>query len=167
MGLDLRQWHRWVLCPVLDYLAPEIPRSLSGERLLLMTAVHESAELRYIDQNDPGDRPGPAYGVYQIESATHRDLWVTWLTYRPTIERKLRALLAPWPSPLEQLRTNLAYTTAIARVIYYRDPEPLPAANDIEGLGKYAKRVWNTYQGKATVKHYVDAWHKAERALYA
>jgi len=59
-------------------------------------------------------------------------------------------------TPLEeQLIHNLAYATAIARVIYLRKPEALPAAFDIEGLAKYWKDHYNTYLGAGKVEDFV------------
>src|SRR5581483_3712606 len=89
---------------------------------------------------------GPALGVYQIEPNTHDDLYENFLTFpeRQGLYGKVLGLLGSYPERRLQLVTNLAYATAIARLIYYRDPQPLPMAGDIDGLAKYYKRVFNT-----------------------
>ena len=52
---------------------------LGAERLVCATALAESA-LRYVDQVDKAGRPGPAYGLFQMERRTHDDLREgTWL----------------------------------------------------------------------------------------
>jgi len=55
---------------------------------------------------------------------------------------------------------NLYYQCAIARCKYLMIPEPLPAANDIEGLAKYWKKYYNSEQGKGTIEHFVDSYNK-------
>lgn len=167
MGLDLAQFRRWVVAPVLEYLAPEIPHTRASEKLVLGIALHESAGLVYIDQKESrADHPGPALGLYQIEPETHRDLWFSWLPHRPGIEYKLRSLRAPWPTSLQQLRTNPVYGTGITRANLFRWPERLPDEDDVDGLASYAKRYHNSVAGKATVDDYRRAILSTE-ALYA
>jgi len=158
MGLDLTQFAHYVVTPTLKWLDPHVRYSLAAERLLLGTAWHESNGLRYLDQVDPGpDDPGPAVGVYQMEPATHRDIWRNYLEYHDSLTAKIKLLRAPYPDPSAQLRTNLAYATAMARLQYYRHPAPLPELDDLDGLAAYAKRYFNTRKGKATVADYRKA----------
>ena len=163
MGLDVKDFRQYVVEPTLRHLSPEIPFSLGAERLLMGTAIHESG-LAWLDQTAPG--PGPALGLFQIEPATHFDLWSRYLEFRPTLAHKVRSLRAPFPSPLEQLRTNLIYACAIARVIFYRAPERMPDARDVDGLAALAKLRFNSMLGKATVEDYRRALIRVE-ALYA
>jgi hypothetical protein len=72
-----------------------------------------------------------------------------------TLAAKVAALLAPLPSRAEQLTTNLAYATAMARIIYLRCPEPLPMADDIAGMGRYWKRHFNGGRGAGSVPAFV------------
>ena len=37
-------------------------------------------------------------------------------------------------------------------------PEALPEEQDIEGLARYAKKYWNTDEGKATWEDYFNAY---------
>lgn len=119
--------------------------SPAAENLLVGTAIQESG-LRYLRQLEDG----PALGVYQIEPATHADLWENYLSYRSELSHRVNWFLADLPSAEEQLVTNLAYATMIARLVYYRRPEPLPDADDIDGLATYYKQHFNTPLGKAT-----------------
>ncbi len=152
MGLVARDVLQWVIRPTLQYLDPEIPYSRAAERLLLGTAIHESGNLQWLDQTSPG--PGPAYGLWQMEAATHYDLWSRFIEPRQALAYKLRSLRAPFPSPIEQLRTTLTYACAMARTLYYRSPDPMPDVNDVDAMAAWAKRVFNTVKGKATVDDY-------------
>ncbi len=129
--------------------------SASAENLLLGTAIQESG-LRYLRQH--GD--GPARGLYQIEPATHDDIADRYLAKHRDIRKRLNTLLAPIPSRLDQLVTNLAYATAIARLRYWMDPALLPAADDIDGLAAYWKRVYNTPKGKGRVAEFAATYRR-------
>jgi hypothetical protein len=124
--------------------------SVAAENLLLGTAVQESG-LRFLQQRGGG----PARGVYQIEPRTESDLHDNFLKYRPPLRDKVLALLAPVPSRHEQLVSNLAYATAVARLIYHRIPQQLPEAEDVDALGRYWKRHFNTDAGRGTVSAFV------------
>ncbi len=115
--------------------------SLAAERLLLGTALAESW-LGFLKQ-----KPGPALGFYQMEPATHFDIWKNYLVYRPGLALKAKGLAAGLPRA-EQMAWNLFYATAMARLQYRRDKHALP--DDLVGLGAYYKRVYNTYAGKGS-----------------
>ena len=103
---------------------------------------------------------GPARGVYQIEPATHDDIVMRYLKRRTALRERVDVLVAPEPSRIDQLATNLAYATAICRLRYWMDPKPLPEADDIEGLGRYWKRVYNTARGKGKVAEFVANYRR-------
>jgi hypothetical protein len=145
--LNVGQLRRLVVRPVLTHLALW---STGAENLLLGTAIQESG-LRLLRQRNDG----PARGIYQIDPATDDDLHAGFLAERPALAAKVAALLAPLPSRAEQLATNLAYATAMARIIYLRCPEPLPMADDIAGMGRYWKRHFNGGRGAGSVPAFV------------
>ena len=121
--------------------------SLAAERLLLGTALAESY-LAYLKQ-----KPGPALGLFQIEPATHFDIWRNYLRYRPRLAAKVAGLTAVFSlahPPHERLITDLDYATVMARLVYRRDRFALPSSHDLVGLGAYYKRVFNTYAGKGS-----------------
>ncbi len=154
-GLSVAQFRRFVVRPTLERLDLW---SSAAERLVLGTAVHESDGLRFIDQrtsDDDDETLGPAYGLYQIEPATHRDLLGSFLRYRPPLAERLGWFLAADPDRDTQLATNLAYATAVCRLIYYRASEPLPAAEDLMALARYWKRHFNTAAGKGTAAQFL------------
>jgi hypothetical protein len=150
--MNPRQFDLFVIRPVLDALAPEVKVSEAARRLLLGTAMHESGGLTYIDQvTGAGDvQLGPAYGLFQIEPATHDDLFKNFLRFRPALEAAVLRFAASSPSHIHQLATNMAYATAIARMIYFRAPGALPDGDDLEGLAAYWKQYYNTPLGKGT-----------------
>ena len=95
------QMQDMVIAPALDNLSLW---SRGAEELVLGTAIIESA-LTYIRQH--GD--GPALGLWQIEPATHEDLFTNYLHFRPELGAKLMELRAPNLSMDENLATNLMY----------------------------------------------------------
>lgn len=116
--------------------------SNSAENLLMGTAAQESG-LRHLRQLGGG----PALGLYQMEPATHDDIWKNWLSHRPKMAARVGAFCGMHPDRHAQLVTNFSYATAMARIHYYRVPAPLPDADDIIGLGAYWKAHYNTYMG--------------------
>lgn len=127
--------------------------SEAAENLLLGTAAQESRLGRYLTQTR-----GPALGIYQIEPATHLDVWESFLNAHPTLLEKTKALLSHYDANHKDaaLITNLSYSTVIARIIYYRAPKTLPAANDIQGLAAYWKKYYNTPLGKGKTTEFVS-----------
>lgn len=156
--MNAGQFDKFILRPTLAALEPIIPYSESARRLLLGTAAHESGGFQWIDQVTNGpDVDGPAYSVFQIERATHDDVWDSFLAFRPELAAKVHRLKIAGLDAVKQMQGNLYYATAIARLVYYRDKMPLPAANDLVSLAKYYKRVYNSTQGKATESDFMDA----------
>ncbi len=143
--LDPGQFRRLVIRPALRAIGLCSP---AAERLLLGTALTESG-LRRLHQVD-----GPALGIFQIEPATHADVWANYLAYRENLASRVASLASEQPR-LDQLVWNLAYATAIARLIYYRRPEPLPAADDLAGLARYWKAHFNTALGAGSAEDFL------------
>jgi hypothetical protein len=158
---------RTVVEGTLDVLAEVAhePRlaSPAAVNLLLMTAAHESRCGRYLWQVGGG----PAVGIYQHEPATLHDD-VEYLGRSRTLENiyglfRAQGLQSIDGMPADvalrwEVATNLSLATALARVHYWRVPEPLPPATDIRALAWYAKAYWNTWQGKANVVDYEIAY---------
>ena len=153
--LDVTQFREYVVRPTLKYMGLW---SEAAENLVVGTAIQESG-LRYLDQTTPG--PGPAYGIYQMERATH-DALLKWVqTNYPALFARLEALKGVHPTGVEQMHTNLAYGAAMCRLHYYKVKEPIPAANDLMGLAKFYKKYYNTYLGKATPEQFVRKYRAA------
>ena len=131
--------------------------SPSAEELVLGTAIVESG-LTYLKQH--GD--GPALGLWQVEPATHDDLYTHFLNYRPELGSKLIELRAAGLGLDENLATNQMYGAAVCRLCYYRKPDALPEAGDIEGQAAFWKQHYNTIFGAGTVSKYV---YKVQQVL--
>ncbi len=145
--LDPQHFLAYVVRPSLDSIGLW---SEAAERLLLGTAITES-ELTWLRQH--GD--GPARGVYQIEPATHDDIWANYLAYRDELANRVARLAARASPRAEQLTWNLGYATAIARLVYYRRPALLPPADDLAGLARYWKAHFNTALGAGTPEDFL------------
>jgi len=122
---------------------------LAAENLLLGTSAAETDMGLYLKQIE-----GPARGLYQMEPATEKDTWQTYLSVKPEIAAKVSRWMIPG-MPFSQMLGNLYYATAMARVHYWRFPEPLPEHDDIEGLARYHKKYYNTRAGKGTVEDFM------------
>lgn len=121
----------------------DLPNSEAAVRLLLMICAHESGGFTYCKQ-----RGGPALGLFQMEPATFAHV----IDY---LKRSGR-FPAVRHLPVERLVIDPEYAAAIARVYLWSFPEPLPDADDLEGLATYAKKYWNTPAGKATAEKYLN-----------
>lgn len=157
-----------VITPTLQYLDPYVPYSDEAAMLLLGTAAVES-RLKYLEQLH-----GPALGLYQIEPATHEDLWRRYLARDEVLAGRVAALLSAEcqgdvttilrrsaePFPLrchQELVYNLRYATAIARLVYYCAPEPLPPAR-LGAMARYWKDHYNTDEGRGRPRHFVERY---------
>ena len=133
--------------------------SEAAEQLLLGTCCVESYLGTYLHQIR-----GPALGVYQMEPATHLDLWESYLKYRPELAKRVLLLIPPdhWDGidncPAHDLLiTDLRYATVMARILYRRSPEPLPAPGLWTQAAGVWKRVYNTNLGAGTVFKFMDS----------
>lgn len=146
-----------------------LPSNMQGhvaECLLMGTAAQESHLCEYIAQLN-----GPALGPFQIEPATHKDLYVNYLAFRPELRRALlhqahRDCSDPnlervdYDRLHDELITNLIYSAMVARLVYYRKPDPLPGSTDPHSLGEFWKEHYNTWQGKGTVDEFVSNYKR-------
>jgi len=123
-----------------------LPCGAAAATLLLGTALVES-RLTYLRQFNGG----PALGLYQMEPATFNDICQNYLKYRPELKKQLGVLKSA------RLIYDLKFATWMARIHYYRQPEPLPAAHDLNGQAAYWKQHYNTPLGKGTISKYLKA----------
>lgn len=150
--LDVIQFRARVVRPTLQAIGHH---SQSAENLILGTGVQES-RLRYLVQL----RQGPARGLFQMEPATHDDIWDNYLAHRAELRARVQDLLVPSQDRVDQLIWNLAYATANCRAHYLRVPTAVPAANDIDGLGAYWKAHYNTELGQGTAAEFVENYER-------
>ncbi|SHG85985.1 hypothetical protein [Marivita hallyeonensis] len=128
--------------------------SKSATQLLLGTALHESMGLKHRRQIG-----GPARSFFQMEPATHDDIWNNYLAYRDDLRGRVEALMSlPNADKHVELEFNDNYAAGMARVHYLRSPDPLPKSDDIVGHSNYWKKHYNTAKGKGTPTKYQNDW---------
>lgn len=145
--LNPHEFRRYVIRPTLQQLKLHSP---AAEALLLGTALAESGLEALVQRGG-----GPALGLYQIEPATHDDIWRSYLAFKPRLAARVAIQAAGLRPGRSQLVPNLAYATAIARLVYLRQPSRLPPADDITALAAYWKAHFNTSAGKGTPEHFI------------
>ena len=145
-----------IIEPVLCHLAPGIPYSKSAARLLLGTAIKESLNFKHRKQVGGG----PAVSYFQMEPATHDDIWNNYLKYKSDLAKKVTALLtSPGANKHSELEHNDNYAAAMARVHYRRVPAALPPFDDLSLMAAYWKQYYNTVLGKGIAHEYVTLWN--------
>lgn len=159
---DLREL---VIEPVLLDLERVKPGMYSAAaiNLLLGTAAHESLCGYHLRQVR-----GPALGIYQMEPNTAED--VLRYLHADDSERQLRGRVLGYLTPCDlhtNLAANLLFATAMARVKYWMDPQPLPDHTDEAGLALVYKRAWNSASGKATLEQYIAHYGNVRGAAIA
>ena len=129
--------------------------SEAAENLMIGTALAESG-LQWVRQIGGGR----GLSFLQIEPDTYNDI-LRYL-HRPDNkllkERVLSACFMDVFPDAKCLVWNIRLAVLIARVIYWRRPEPLPDANNPEKLGQYWKKHYNSDLGKGTIDHFIKAW---------
>ena len=94
---------------------------------------------------------GPALGIFQMEPATHDDIWANFLEFKEPLGELILEVSGHYSGPDEKaMEWNIMYAALMARMQYRRRPEPLPAADDIRGLAAYWKQWYNTPLGAGT-----------------
>jgi hypothetical protein len=162
------QFRTWIIIPTLKIMglydnstSHKAFESEAQVRLLLGTAAQESGMGTYLRQQGFASYNGGAFGIYQIEGKTHQ-LTLDWLQkykeriYDQVVKMRSNAAI---DSIDEELIFNLYYATAIARSLYLSIAEPLPTADDVEGLAAYYKKYYNR-NGSATERQFIDNFHK-------
>ena len=153
MGIEPNHLRKYVIEPSLLRLGTRY-KSDDAVELLLMIAAHESKLGHYLHQVG-----GPAVGIYQMEGETFHDCLVNFVRYNRVLESKQGQEFYRLPNPAF-MAFDLSFATAMARVQLYRDSEALPHRSDVRAMAEYAKRVWNTEAGKATVEDYENAYRE-------
>lgn len=153
-GLDPQQVRTYVVRPALQRLGAW---TQAAENLVLGTAVHES-RLRYIDQLDRAGKPGPAFGLWQMEAPTHDDIWRNFLSFRANLAINVNYMLPAGPRNAADMQWNLLYAAAMCRVSYLRSPDDLPAEADAAGMAQLWKHRYNTPLGAGTVEQALPAF---------
>lgn len=114
----------------------------AASNLLLGTGLQESC-LGKLSSN-----------IFQIDLTTAEDIKNNYLAFRPQLSKAVDKLYDPTHSQEWNLKNNIPYEIAIARIVYLRSRHDLPDANDSEALARFWKDNYNTYLGKGTVQQY-------------
>lgn len=154
--LDIIQFRDLVIIPAIKHIGCY---SEAATELLLGTAIQES-RIRYLRQL----KNGPARGLFQMEPATHDDIWDRYLRYKPGLGMDVAQLAHR--RHYDSLVTDLLYAAAMTRVHYLRVPDPLPPAGDYEGQAAYWKDYYNTYLGAGTEEEYLENWYTHAKGIY-
>ena len=125
-------------------------------QLLMGTAAQESRLGTYILQIGSGI----AKGVFQMEDATHNDIFANYLSYRENIKLAICGIADVSHIRPDRLIFNLKYAILLARVQYMRVPEKLPTLNDLTAQAKYWKKWYNTPLGAGTEKEFIANYHR-------
>ena len=124
--------------------------------LLLGTMAKESDFGTYLYQ-----KPSRiAKGIFQMESATERDIWDNYLYLGRVKKREAIYRISGVRSANnnEALTWNIAYAICMARLHYRRIPEPFPEYDNIEALGMYWDTHWNRNPEEGTVQQFIEKW---------
>lgn len=106
-----------VIVPTLELIGLASP---AAAELLLGTALVES---RLIWRRQMGD--GPARGLFQMEMATHDDIWNNYLKYRSPLANKVKHLKSSLQAdPEDELMNNDSYAAASCASMPTRPPPP-------------------------------------------
>lgn len=143
--LNLQQFKDEIIVPTLKEMDMYSPAAVN---LLLGTVVQESNATNLLSDD------GVAKGIYQIEPATHEDIWENYLIYAENAH--ISNIIANYviDGGDDDLIWNLKYATIIARLVYWRRPEPLPDADDVDALAQYWKDHYNTHKGRGTAAQF-------------
>lgn len=103
---------------------------------------------------------GPALGWFQMEPATHDDIWRNYLKYRLELSAAVSSLCSGEKPSAGLLQSNPSYAAAMCRVKYLRVPAPLPPNNAVS-LSLYHKKYYNTILGKANATKNIPLFQEA------
>lgn len=143
--------------------------SADAEELLIGTCAQETKGGSYIIQEtSKGIYVKGGLGIYQLEEATYDSLWKCQVLPREKLcTAIMKACHFEYPQPFKlenappakELITNLAYATMMSRVFYLDFEEPLPKGTDVEAMGVYWKKYYNTVYGAGTVEQFIKSYH--------
>lgn len=154
--MNAQQLHDYIIKPTLEYMGGNY-YSKDASFLLLCTAAIESDCGEFIKQVN-----GPALGIWQMEPATHDDVWVNCDALKNNSNLKdflLHSMTTISINSVDSLISSPMYACAMARLKYAMDPKHLPKYTgkpnlDLPTFYEVYKRVYNTAHGKSTF----DKW---------
>ena len=151
--MDPKHLRLYIVRPALESIGMHSP---AAENLVLGTAAQES-KFRWVRQHGNG----PALGLFQMEPATHGDIWSSYLRYKPTLGTRIRKAIQIGilsRPEADRLMWDFRYAAIMCRVHYRRVKDPLPDEHDVWAMGHYWKDFYNTHHGRGTVEEFVDSY---------
>jgi hypothetical protein len=143
-----------IITPTLKYMGGNYD-SLDARMLLLSTAAIESNCGYYIKQVG-----GPALGIWQMEPATHDDIWSECDALYDCLGQEVGLLSGVHKTDADSMVIYPMYACAMARLKYSMDPKRLPSYNDKHAIYDYYKRIYNTELGASTREKFLAAWDR-------
>lgn len=138
---NLSQIKHTIICPALEAI------HLGGAAAVNLVTGTGLVESGFIHDRQIN---GPALGWFQMEPATHEDIWLNFLRYRPNLANRILAASGLTGLPdAKNLVSNRIYSACLCRAQYLRVPAPLPSATDAAALSTYHKAYYNTALGQA------------------
>lgn len=127
----------------------KIPRFYSDTAIeqMMMTAAAESDLGHFLFSQNGG---GPARGIWQVELETMRDNYGNYLYFRDRLREDIRIACYVSRYDEEALEYNVAFNLFMARLKYWRVPQPLPT--DIQEMAEFHVKYYNG-GGAATVEN--------------
>ena len=152
--MNANQLREYIVRPALELIDAW---SKTAENLVMGTAAQES-NLKYVHQLGAG----PAVGLFQMEPATHDDIWTNYLQYRQELAASIRKAISyngGQPSA-ERMMWDFRYAAIMCRIHYRRVPKSLPDENDVHGLATYWKIHYNSENGAGTTDEFIQNYGK-------
>jgi hypothetical protein len=131
--------------------------STEAVELVFLTGLTESG-YDYIEQLGSG----PAKSFFQIEPATAHDICDNYLKFRPDKVKSMSKATGIAESVIgsskpeywkDILTYNIAAGIILCRYKYWRVPKSIP--KEIESMGDYWKKYYNTAGGKGSKEHFL------------
>lgn len=161
--MNPQQLHDLIIKPTLEYMGGNY-YSKESAFLLLCTAAIESDCGYYIKQIN-----GPALGIWQMEPATHDDIWLNCDSLEidgfADDVNQFGVGFNFAENNHDDLFQSPTYACAMARLKYSMDSNPLPKLTgdnnaDSRAFYDYYKRVYNTGLGASTFDKWAVALKK-------
>lgn len=133
--------------------------TLARQQQVLGTGFKESGYVHTVQMGG-----GPALGFFQMEPATHDDLIVNFIAYRPELASALYAATGSYEPSADRLRTDPAYAALMCGIDYLRSPIALPKPYDPFAQASMWKRAYNG-PGKGVISDAVQYFRTANEVF--
>jgi hypothetical protein len=151
--LNIVQFRELIVKPTLKDLLMDSPEA---EELLIFTCANESLGGTYLRQ-----LVGTALGIFQMEPATHNDIWRNYIYNNTSLNLILTSNFQCHYIPYEErLIYDLRYATAMARIYYKRVAVPLPSKREIGDIWEYYNNYYNTSKEGSNKEQSINNYYR-------